>query len=69
MILHFSSCRIYIHLNLRSDLQAKEVFDSHKYEEGRIESSGKFVILMELIKESMLKGDKMLIFRYRYIFI
>ena len=44
--------------------QAKEVFDSHQYEEGIIENGGKIIILMELIKESLAQGDKMLIFRF-----
>jgi len=43
-------------------LKAKEIFDSRQYVEGILENSGKLVILMELITESVRKGDKMLVF-------
>lgn len=40
------------------------MFHSNLYQEGCIENSGKFTVLMQLIKESLSRGDKMLIFRF-----
>eukprot|EP00794_Sanderia_malayensis_P006071 gene6071-6773_t len=41
---------------------AKEIFESHSFREGQFETSGKFILLFEIIRVSLAIGDKILVF-------
>ena len=51
------------HNFVRFHLQAKEVFEEHNFKEGVVETSGKLVIFLEILNNSLSKGDKVLVFR------
>ena len=44
--------------------KAKEIFDLHEYKEGVAEMSGKLIVLLEILNESLARGDKLLVFRF-----
>ena len=57
-MIHFSAYTFDL-----SFLEAKEVFEEHNFMEGVVETSGKLVIFLEILNNSLLNGDKVLVFR------